>query len=319
MSEFDFDGDEAPDGLPGPQETPPDDERPRTPLEERQHLLRHHVKMVARKASVGLFIFGSGGTGKSRTVLSTLRDEGVEPVIVNSHITPLALYSTLYLYRDEHVILFDDTDGLYTSMPHLGLLRSALHGNPTRIVTYNSSQLPPDLPPSFEFTSRCVFIANVVPTKNEAFKAVLTRLDIFELSASNQEVVEAMRAISANGFHNLTPDDCATVVDFIAEHSGDRQLSLRLLGPSLRKLTYARAEGIDWRPLIKSQLQSLGRRTDVTKRLDNRSKDLRALEQAIRRHPDSIPDQLASWCKATGKSRASFYRALSRYRDDRAD
>lgn len=288
--------------------------QPKTSLEQRQEVLAHHVRLVARKASVGLFVYGSGGTGKSRTVLSVLREEGIEPLVINSHITPLSLFSTLYLYRDEHVILFDDVDGMYSSMAHLGLLRSALHGNPTRVVTYNSSTLPPDLPSSYEFTSRCIFIANVIPARNEAFKAVLSRLDIFELSASNEEVIEAMRNIAVSGFHNLTPSDCEMVIDYIAEHSDDRQLSLRLLGPSLRKLTYARAEGIDWRPLIRSQLQSLGRRTDATKRLDSRTKDARALEQVLRRFPESVTEQQEAWCKVTGKSRASFYRTLSRYR-----
>lgn len=291
----------------------------KTALEQRQETLAHMVRLVARKASVGLFVFGSGGTGKSRTILATLREDGIEPVLINSHVTPLALYGTLFIHREEKVILFDDVDAMFSSMAHLGLLRSALHGNPTRVVTYGSSQLPKDLPPCFEFTSRCIFAANVIPSKNEAFKAVLSRLDIFELSASNEEVIEAMRAISANGFHNLTPDDCSTVIDFIAEHSGDRQLSLRLLGPSLRKLTYCRAENIDWRPLLKSQLQSLGRRTDVTKRLDNKAKDFRALELVLRQFPDLVNEQQAEWCRLMGKSRASFYRTLARYRDELGD
>lgn len=47
-----------------------------TALEERQNLLAHHVRLVARGMSVGLFVFGSqGGLGKSRTVLRTLADE----------------------------------------------------------------------------------------------------------------------------------------------------------------------------------------------------------------------------------------------------
>ena len=71
-----------------------------TALEERQNLLAHHVRLVARGMSVGLFVYGSqGGLGKSRTVLRTLADEGVSPVLVNSHITPLALYATLYHNR----------------------------------------------------------------------------------------------------------------------------------------------------------------------------------------------------------------------------
>ena len=160
-------------------------------LEQKQQLLAHHVKMVARKLSHALFVFGSqGGLGKSRTIVRTLDEEGITPVLVNSHVTPLSLYSIFFQHRSEAVIFLDDVDSVFGSMPHLGLLRSSLWGNP-RIVTYGSSQLPSDLPPAFEFTSRCIFAANVIPSKNDAFKAVLSRCDIFELSATNEEVLDS--------------------------------------------------------------------------------------------------------------------------------
>ena len=294
-------------------------ERPLTALEERQQLLAHHVRLVARKLSHALFVFGAqGGLGKSRTILRTLDEEGIQPVLINSHVTPLALFGILFQHREDSVIFFDDTDSLYSSMPHLGLLRSALWGFP-RIVTYNSSQLPGDLPPRFEFTSRCIFCANVIPKKNDAFKAVLSRCDQFELAATNEEVIDLMRSVSARGFDGLAPEDCATVIDFIAQHAEDRQLSLRLLGTSLRKLKYARSEGLDWRPLVKSQLQTLGRKMDATKRLDNRNRDLLVLRQALEMFPASVQEQQEHFCKVTGKSRASFYRALARYREEQGE
>lgn len=289
---------------------------PLTALEERQQLLAHHIRLVARKLNHALFVFGAqGGLGKTRTILRTLEEEGTTPVLINSHITPLALYGTLFHHRDDEVMFFDDVDSMFASMAHLGLLRSALWGSP-RVVTYGSSQLPEHLPPSFETTARFIFAANVIPAKNDAFKAVLSRCDIFELSASNEEVIEMMRSVAAKGFHHLPPEDCQMVIDFIAEHADERQLSLRLLTPSLRKLLYARSEGIDWRPMVKSQLHTLGRKNDATKRLDNRTKDMRVLQQILRKHPDNAADQQAEWCRATGKSRASFYRCLQRYRNE---
>lgn len=291
----------------------------KTPLEERQELLAHHVRLVARKMSHALFVFGSqGGLGKSRTILRTLEDEGVEPVLINSHITPLALFSTMYMYRGEEVLFFDDCDSMYSSMVHLGLLRSALWGSP-RLVTYGSNQLPDSLPSSFQTTARFIFAANVIPRKNDAFKAVVSRCDIFSLEATNDEVIEMMRSLAGNGFHGVTADECQMVIDFIAEHSDDRQLSLRLLGPSLRKLRYARDAGFDWRPLIKSQLQTLGKKMEATKRLDNKAKDFRALQQVLAKFPESVNDQQAEWSRATGKSRASFYRVLARYREEHGD
>ncbi len=285
-------------------------------LEQKQQLLAHHVRMVARKLSHALFVFGSqGGLGKSRTIFRTLDEEGITPVLVNSHVTPLALYSIFFQHRDEAVIFLDDVDSVFSSMPHLGLLRSSLWGHP-RVVTYGSSQLPKDLPPNFEFTSRCIFSANVIPSKNDAFKAVLSRCDVFELSATNEEVLDLMRCVASQGFQGVTPTDCTMVIDFIAENSEDHQLSMRLLGPSLRKLQYARSEGLDWRPLVKSQLHALGRKQQAAKRLDTRTRDLRLLREALKRFPESVKDQVAYFCSRTQKSRASFYRTLAQVKEE---
>jgi hypothetical protein len=220
-----------------------------TALEERQQLLAHHVRLLARGLSTGLFVFGSqGGLGKSRTIRRTLAVEGVSPVLVNSHITPLAFYTTLYHHRQDRIIFLDDCDAVYSSMAHLGLLRSALWGDP-RIVTYGSSQLD-DLPASFVFESRLIFAANVIPKKNDAFKAVLSRCDIFQLDASQEEVVDLMRQLASTGYVTLSPTECLEVVDFIERNADDRAVSLRLLEPSFRKVLYARSEGLDWRPLV---------------------------------------------------------------------
>ena len=284
-----------------------------TALEERQNLLAHHVRLVARGMSVGLFVFGShGGLGKSRTVLRTLAEEGVSPVLVNSHITPLALYACLYHNRSERIIFFDDVDSIFGSMAHLGLLRSSLWGDP-RIVTYGSSQLN-DLPGSFLFESRVIFCGNVILKRNDAFKAMLSRCDIFELNATQEEVVDLMRSVASVGYETLKPDDCLAVVDFIEKNGDDRAISLRLLEPSFRKVIYARSEGFDWRPLVMTQLRTLGRKEDTSRRIDARANELRLLHQAFERFPHSVSEQQAFWSRATGKSRASFFRLLSRHR-----
>ena len=209
------------------------------------------------------------------------------------------------------VIFFDDVDSIFGSMAHLGLLRSALWGTP-RIVSYSSSQLA-DLPASFVFESRIIFCANVVPRRNDAFKAVLSRVDIFTLEASQEEVLELMRRIALAGYESLSPDDCLEVVDFIEQNGDDRAISLRLLEPSFRKVIYARSEGLDWRPLVMTQLSALGRKEDTSRRIDAKAQEIRTIHQAIERFPNSVSEQQSFWCKATGKSRASFFRLLSKH------
>jgi hypothetical protein len=292
-----------------------DDPMP-TALEEKQRLLAHHVRLVARKLTHGLFVAGPGGLGKSLTISKTLADEGVFPVLVNSHITPLSLYTTLFHNRTEQILWLDDCDSVYTSMPILGLLRSALWGQGERIVTYTSSQLEA-LPSRFEFSSAIIFCANSIPKRNEAFKAVLSRVDVFELTATNADILEQMRSLAAKGYGALTPEECFEVVEFIEKAGGTRQLNMRLYEPSLRKVEYAAHAGIDWRELVRSQLDQIGTSDGVPKPLDTKGHDMRVMAQALATYPASVKMQEEYWCRGTGRSRASFFRAKREYQTQR--
>lgn len=284
---------------------------PMTALEERQATLAHMVRMVARGMSNGLFAFGPGGLGKSRIISQTLADEGVSPILMNSHTTPLGLYTALFNHRDHAVLWLDDSDAMFTSMPVLGLLRSALWGTAgDRVVTYTSSALT-GLPPSFSFTSRIIATANVVPTRNEAFRAVLSRIDTFTLTASNEEVVELLRTLARRGHDGLSPDVCGEVVEYIARVSGGRQLSVRVYEASLQKVRYAlQSDGTaDWRDLVRTQLNNLGQPADAGLRpLDSKAHDLRCMAVAVEKHPENCKLQEEAWRSATGKSRATFFR-----------
>ncbi len=265
-----------------------------TALEERQQLLAHHVRLVARGMANGLCVYGSrGGLGKTKVVLETLKEEGVEPVILTGHCTPLAMYMSLFQHPDS-VVFLDDCDAMFRNLPALGILRSALwegeKGN--RLVNYNSSQLK--VPSSFHFTGRIIFAVNTLPHQNAAFGAVLSRVDQFELSASNEEVLVMLRQLAVQGFEGLNPDKCMEVVDFIAEFSATRELSLRLFEPSLRKVLYAREEGVDWRQLVASQLHEIGK-TAAPKVTTARNYDLDCLRQVVGNYPHSVADQEAAW------------------------
>lgn len=281
---------------------------PRTSLEEKQAILRHYVLLIARGLSNGLFVVGPGGLGKSHTISKALAEEAISPVLLNSHVTPLALYRTLFFNRTGRVIWLDDCDSIYGNLHVLGLLRSALWGTGQRIITYSSSQLPDDLPASFTFESRIIFCANVVPKRNEAFKAVLTRVDTFELTATNEEIIEQMRLMANRGFESLTPQEAHLVVDFIEQAGGTRRLSMRLLEPSWRKYAYAQTQNADWKALVSHQLDSLNSGDNVPKPVDSKAHDLECFRESVRQFPASVKDQECFWRKATGKSRASFFR-----------
>ena len=62
----------------------------------------HHVKLVARGKSFGLFVAGPGGLGKSKTIAETLAAEGITPVLLNSpRYAAQPLYQTLFFNRKD--------------------------------------------------------------------------------------------------------------------------------------------------------------------------------------------------------------------------
>jgi len=287
---------------------------PQTSLEQKQQLLAHHVRLVARRITYGLFVAGAGGLGKSKTISATLAAEGIEPVLINSHCTPLALYRLLFVHRKNRVIWLDDSDSIFTNLNILGLLRSALWGQGERLVTYASSQLD-DLPSQFVFDSRIVICGNVLPRKNPAFNAVLSRIDVFHLSATNEEIIEQMRLLAVKGYHALTPEQCGEVVEFISESGGTRQLSMRLYEPSLKKVEYALRTGVDWQELVRCQLDQLGKPEIPAG--DTRALDFAAMDAAVEQYPASVALQEQYWTEARKKSRATYFRVKKAWEEQR--
>ena len=96
------------------------------------------------------------------------------------------------------------------------------------------------------------------------------------------------------------------VVDFIAEFSASRELSLRLLEPSLRKVIYAREAGVDWRQLVASQLHEIGH-TAVPKVPDSRTYDLECLRQVVEDYPDNVADQETAFRALTRRSEGDLF------------
>ena len=128
---------------------------------------------------------------------------------------------------------------MFRNLPSLGILRSALWEGDKgrRLVNYNSTHLK--VPSSFYFKGRIIFAINTLPRQNHAFSAVLSRVDQYELSDSNEEVLDLMRQLAVQGFgEELTADECREVVDFIAEFSATRELNLRLLETGEHDLSY---------------------------------------------------------------------------------
>ena len=277
---------------------------PTTQLEEHQFLLAHFVRLLVQGHS-SAFLWPGREVKVSRTRSTRpLLAEGIKPVLLNSHATPLALYRVLSKNR-KAVVWLDDADSIFTSMVVLGILRSALWGQGSRIITYNSSQLA-NLPPSFIFEGRIIVCVNRFPAKNPAFDALVGRCDKFTLTVSREALFEQMKHMAARGHGQLTPDQCLEAVSFIEQNIGTRQLSMRLYELALNKVQYALRAGINWKDLLLCQMTQLGDDQCVAGDRTARELDYDAIYAAIAAFPDNVKAQEANWCEQRGKSRASF-------------
>ncbi len=281
-----------------------------TALEQRQETLAHIVRLVARGKSQGAVFFGErGGLGKTRVVMRTLRQEGHSPVTLSGHCTPLSLYENL-LNHPSGIIVLDDCEALARNISSLGILRSALWGETQsqRLVTYTSSQIK--IPTSFYFSGRIILICNVLPKNSPAWNAVASRIDQYELDATNEEVIELMRRLADAGYKNeMMPSECHDVVNYIEQFATTRNISLRLLTPSYEKFLYAHSMGCDWKELVATQLIRMGGDKSVDGETNGRARELALMSEAASKFPDAVRDQERFWRDETGKSRASFFRA----------
>jgi len=178
-------------------------------VNKRFEFLNKTVKMVAKGLQASAVVSGSGGLGKSFSVKKALIESGLKDistivaeseegsnirrarsfVIVKGYSTAKGLYRTLFENNDT-VIVFDDCDSVLKDPVALNLLKGALDSYDTRIISWNADMRDEDLPRSFIFTGRVVFISNMSEDKID--QAIRSRSAVIDLSMTLQEVVDRM-------------------------------------------------------------------------------------------------------------------------------
>ena len=217
-------------------------------INERFGFVSDMVTMLANGAQASVVVTGPGGLGKSFTVsktlnacgfkdISTLDDVAVGTVIktnkafrvIKGYSTPKGLYRTLYENRDG-VIVFDDCDSVLKDPVSLNLLKGALDSYSRRIISWRADIKDEDLPTTFEFKGRIVFISNLASTQID--QAIITRSMAVDLSMTRQQKIERMRHLLDSGefmpeFDKATKNDAMSLIDKLQDKV--KELSLRTL------------------------------------------------------------------------------------------
>jgi len=217
-------------------------------INERFGFVSDMVTMLANGAQASVVVTGPGGLGKSFTVsktlnacgfkdVSTLEDFAVGTVIksnkafrvIKGYSTPKGLYRTLYENRDG-VIVFDDCDSVLKDPVSLNLLKGALDSYSRRIISWRADIKDEDLPTTFEFKGRIVFISNLASTQID--QAIITRSMAVDLSMTRQQKIERMRHLLDSGefmpeFDKAIKKDAMSLIDKLQDKV--KELSLRTL------------------------------------------------------------------------------------------
>ena len=177
-------------------------------INQRFDFLRKTVMMVASGIQPSAVISGSGGLGKSHSVRKALLESGLIDftssiagddvpinrnkgfIVVKGYSTARGLFRTLYENNDG-VIVMDDTDSILKDPVALNILKAALDSYDTRIISWNAESRDPDLPRSFIFTGRLIFITNL--PENKIDQAIRSRSAVIDVSMNLNEIIDRMR------------------------------------------------------------------------------------------------------------------------------
>jgi hypothetical protein len=234
-------------------------------INERFGFVTDMVTMLSNGAQASVVITGPGGLGKSYTVSKALADNGFMDVttvdalevgfrinhnksfrVIKGYSTPKGLYRLLWENRDG-VLVFDDCDSVLKDPVSLNLLKGALDSYSRRIISWRADIRDDDLPTSFEFKGRVVFISNL--SSSQIDQAIITRSMAVDLSMTTAQKIERMRFIMDSS--EFMPDfdkqhkvDALNLIDKLKDTV--KELSLR----TLIQVTNIRANaGANWRNL----------------------------------------------------------------------
>jgi hypothetical protein len=170
------------------------------------------VTMVSTGIQPSAVITGEGGLGKTYTVTKTLEANGYKDIsdladfqvgsVVNTrkcfttvkgYSTAKGLYRTLF-ENNKSIIVFDDCDAVLKDPIALNLLKGALDSYGKRIISWNADMKDDDLPRTFEFTGRVIFISNMDQDKID--QAIRSRSMMIDLSMSLDQKIDRMEYIA---------------------------------------------------------------------------------------------------------------------------
>ena len=157
------------------------------------------------------------------------------------------LYRTLF-ENNNATIVFDDCDSILKDPVALNVLKGALDSYGKRVISWNAESFGKDdeLPRSFEFKGRIIFISNLDQDKID--QAIRSRSMMIDLSMTNDQKIDRMAHIALSGeflpeYDAAVKQDALELIRSIKDEA--KEISLR----TLIAVSKVRASNKDWKDL----------------------------------------------------------------------
>lgn len=206
------------------------------------------VSMVADSVQPSAVITGEGGLGKTFTVTKTLEAKGYKDIsdlagfetgsvinarkcftMVKGYSTAKGLYRTLF-ENQKSIIVFDDCDAVLKDPVALNLLKGALDSYGKRVISWNADMRDEDLPRSFNFEGRVIFISNM--TQDKIDQAIRSRSMMIDLTMTLDQKIDRMEYIATSAeflpeYDSKIKSDALSLIREIKDDC--KEISLRTL------------------------------------------------------------------------------------------
>ena len=285
-------------------------------LGDKMAMVKRAVRQVINRKVNGLYLWGSGGIGKTYTITQELEQAGCDFKQLSGNITARGLFDLLY-DNPNSIHLLEDLEHLFEDKKVQGLLRAALWGSKGGVDNRWIKWITNKETLKKRFTGGLLINCNKPLGSLPQLKAIQDRITAIELQVSPEETYAQMRQIARKEKHaELTARECGEVAEVLIEHASNqgKQVSLRMLTLSLEdRADDKRGEGggVKWQEMVRMRIDAQISAKSEAKTRKEEQADLGFICAEICQkmpYKDQREERKKAWIEKTGLSEPAFYR-----------